>query len=204
MIRTDLHEKLVELAQHATVPVINGLTDFSHPCQIMADVLTFEEHKGPIRDRKLAWVGDGNNVAHSFIHAAVRFDFRLDIACPAELQPAPEVLRWADQHQGRVRVLRDPHQAVADADAVVADTWVSMGQADADTRHRILEPYRVNDHLMGEGERKTIFLHCLPAHRGEEVTASVIDGPQSAVFDEAENRLHAQKAILACVEGMRA
>ncbi|HEX2527252.1 MAG TPA: ornithine carbamoyltransferase [Geminicoccus sp.] len=205
MIRTDSHEKLLELAHHATVPVINGLTDFSHPCQIMADVLTFEEHKGPIRGRKLAWTGDGNNVSHSFIHAAVRFDFRLDIACPRELQPAPEVVAWAEKHQGRVRVLRDPIEAVTDADGVIADTWVSMGQADADVRHRILEPYRVDDHLMGKANEGAVFLHCLPAHRGEEVTASVIDGRQSVVFDEAENRLHAQKAILAwCLEGMRA
>jgi ornithine carbamoyltransferase len=205
MIRTNAHEKLLELAHHATVPVINGLTDHSHPCQIMADVLTFEEHKGPIQGKKVAWTGDGNNVAHSFIHAAVRFDFRLDIACPAGLEPAPEVVRWAEQHQGRIRVLRDPYEAVRDADAVVADTWVSMGQADAAERHRMLEPYRVDDRLLDAANQGAIFLHCLPAHRGEEVTAEVIDGPRSVVFDEAENRLHAQKAILAwCVEGMRA
>ncbi len=205
MIRTDAHEKLLELAHHATVPVINGLTDHSHPCQIMADVLTFEEHKGPIQGRKIAWTGDGNNVAHSFIHAAVRFDFRLDIACPEGLEPAPEVVRWAEQHQGRIRVLRDPYEAVRDADAVVADTWVSMGQAAAAERHRMLEPYRVDDRLLDAANQGAIFLHCLPAHRGEEVTAEVIDGPRSVVFDEAENRLHAQKAILAwCVEGMRA
>ncbi|WP_027132852.1 ornithine carbamoyltransferase [Geminicoccus roseus] len=205
MIRTDSHEKLLELAHHATVPVINGLTDHSHPCQIMADVLTFEEHKGPIQGRKVAWTGDGNNVVHSFIHAAVRFDFSLDIACPEGLQPAAEVVHWAQQHQGRIRILRDPYEAVKDADAVVADTWVSMGQADADERHRALEPYRVDDRLMDAANQGAIFLHCLPAHRGEEVTAEVIDGPRSVVFDEAENRLHAQKAILAwCVEGMRA
>lgn len=205
MIRTDAHDKLLELAHHATVPVINGLTDHSHPCQIMADVLTFEEHKGPIQGRKIAWTGDGNNVVHSFIHAAVRFDFRLDIACPADMQPAAEVLQWAEQYQGKVRVLRDPHEAVKDADAVVTDTWVSMGQADAEARHRTLEPYRVDDRLMDAAGEGAIFLHCLPAHRGEEVTAQVIDGPRSVVFDEAENRLHVQKAILAwCAEGMRA
>ena len=202
MIRTDAHEKLVELAEHASVPVINGLTDRSHPCQIMADVLTIEEHKGPIRGKKIAWIGDGNNVAHSFVHAAVQFDFQLDLACPAELEPAADVLRWAQAHQGRVRVLRDPHEAVADAEAVIADTWLSMGQADSERRQRLLEPYRVDDHLMEGAKERAIFLHCLPAHRGQEVTASVIDGKQSVVFDEAENRLHAQKAILAwCVEG---
>lgn len=204
MIRTDRHEKLDELAKNATVPVINGLTDLSHPCQVMADLLTFEEHKGPIRDRKLAWTGDGNNMVTSLIHAAVRFDFRLDIACPAELAPAANVLAWAGEHQGRVRVLRDPAEAASGADAVITDTWVSMGQADAAARHALLEPYRVDADLMAEAADDAIFLHCLPAHRGEEVTADVIDGPRSVVFDEAENRLHAQKAILAwCLEGAR-
>ena len=202
MIRTDAHEKLLELAEHASVPVINGLTDRSHPCQIMADVLTIEEHRGPVRGKKLAWVGDGNNVANSFVHAAVRFGFELDLACPEGLEPAADVLRWAEGHQGRVRVLRDPRVAVADADAVVADTWLSMGQGDPDRRRTMLEPYRVDDHLMKGAKEDAIFLHCLPAHRGDEVTASVIDGKHSVVFDEAENRLHAQKAILAwCMEG---
>ena len=202
MIRTDAHGKLLELAEHASVPVINGLTDHSHPCQIMADVLTIEEKKGPIRGRKIAWIGDGNNVAHSFIQAAVRFDFSLDLACPAGLEPDAEVVAWASEHQGRVRVVRDPHEAVRDAEAVIADTWLSMGQDDAAQRTRVLEPYRVDDHLMAGAKEGAIFLHCLPAHRGDEVTESVIDGPSSVVFDEAENRLHAQKAILAwCVEG---
>ena len=202
MIRTDRHQKLMELAAHATVPVINGLTDASHPCQIMADILTFEEHRGPIRGKKLAWSGDGNNVVTSFIHAAVRFDFELAIACPPELSPEPRALDWARAHQGRVTVMADPLAAVAGADAVVTDTRVSMGDADAERRHRLLEPFAVSSALMAAARPDALFLHCLPAHRGEEVAAEVIDGPQSVVLDEAENRLHAQKAILAwCLGG---
>lgn len=202
MIRTDAHTKLLELARYATVPVINGLTDNSHPCQIMADVLTFEEKKGPIRGKKLAWSGDGNNVVTSFVHAAVRFDFRLAIACPRELPPDPDVLAWAEAHQGRVTVTHDPMAAVAGADAVITDTRVSMGDADAERRHRLLEPFTVDRRLMAAAAADAVFMHCLPAHRGEEVTAEVIDGPQSVVLDEAENRLHVQKAILAwCLGG---
>jgi ornithine carbamoyltransferase len=197
MIRTDRHSKLLELAAAATVPVINGLTDSSHPCQIMADVMTFEEHRGPIRDRTLAWVGDGNNVASSWVHAAQRFDFQLRIACPPELPPAPEVLAWAAERQARVQVVEDPHAAVAGADAVLTDVWVSMGDHDPERRRRLLAPYRVDTALMSGAEPKGLFMHCLPAHRGEEVTTDVIDGPRSVVFDQAENRLHAQKGILA-------
>jgi ornithine carbamoyltransferase len=196
MIRTDGHEKLLELAQHATVPVVNGLTDHSHPCQAMADVLTVEEHKGPIRGRQLAWIGDGNNMLTSLVHAAVRFDFQLTIACPPELAPEPALLAWAQERQARVQVTDDPRAAVRGAEAVFADTWVSMGQADADRRLQLLEPYRVDAPLFDLARPDAIFLHCLPAHRGEEVTPEVIDGPRSVVFDEAENRLHAQKAIL--------
>jgi ornithine carbamoyltransferase len=202
MIRTDAHEKLLELARHATVPVINGLTDNSHPCQIMADVMTFEEIKGPIRGRRLAWSGDGNNVVTSFIHAAVRFDFELAIACPAELPPDPVAMAWAASHQGRIFVTEDPYEAVAGADALITDTRVSMGDADADRRHRLLEPFTVTERLMQAASPGAIFMHCLPAHRDEEVVSAVIDGPQSVVFDEAENRLHVQKAILAwCLGG---
>jgi ornithine carbamoyltransferase len=196
MIRTDAHEKLIELAAHATVPIINGLTDQSHPCQIMADVMTIEEHRGPIRGKTMAWVGDGNNVLTSLVQAAVQLDCALNIATPAELAPAPAVLAWAAERQGRIRVTTDPTAAVRGADVVFADTWVSMGQADQDRRRQLLEPFRVDAGLMGVATPDALFLHCLPAHRGEEVTAEVIDGPQSVVFDEAENRLHAQKAIL--------
>jgi ornithine carbamoyltransferase len=197
MIRTDRHAKLQELAAAATVPVINGLTDRSHPCQIMADVMTFEERRGPIRDKRLAWSGDGNNVATSWIHAAQRFDFEFRLACPEELAPDPEVLAWARERQARVRLMQDPAEAVAGADAVMTDVWVSMSDGDGERRRRLLDRYRIDDRLMGLAEPGAVFLHCLPAHRGEEVTAGVIDGPRSAVFDQAENRLHAQKGILA-------
>ena len=201
MIRTDRHAKLLELAEAATVPVINGLTDRSHPCQIMADVMTFEEHRGPIRGRTLAWTGDGNNVAVSWIQAAQRFDFRLRLACPRELAPDPSVVAWAAERQARVEVVEDPRAAAEGADAVMTDVWVSMGDSEPDRRRRLLAPYRVDDDLMAVAAPEALFMHCLPAHRGEEVMASVIDGPRSVVFDQAENRLHAQQGILAwCLE----
>jgi ornithine carbamoyltransferase len=197
MIRTDLHAKLLELAEAATVPVINGLTDRSHPCQIMADVMTFEAHRGPIRDHTLAWTGDGNNVATSWIHAAQRFDFKLRLACPPELAPDSEVLAWAAERQARVQLFDQPREAVAGADAVMTDVWVSMGDGEPDRRRRLLTDYRVDEALMAAAEPDALFMHCLPAHRGEEVSAGVIDGLRSVVFDQAENRLHAQKGILA-------
>jgi ornithine carbamoyltransferase len=197
MIRTDHAAKLDEMAQHATVPVINGLTDASHPCQIMADVMTLEEHKGPLAQQVVAWSGDGNNVAVSWIHAAVRFGFELRLACPEPLPPPPAVLDWARREGGRVSLAAAPEAAVADADCVVTDTWVSMGTADAADRHNLLRPYQVDAALMAKAKPGAVFMHCLPAHRGEEVTGSVIDGAQSVVWDEAENRLHAQKGILA-------
>ncbi|MDE3060277.1 MAG: ornithine carbamoyltransferase [Pseudomonadota bacterium] len=196
MLRCQGHDKLQELAAHASVPVINGLTEFSHPCQIMADILTFEEHCGPIKGKTIAWVGDGNNVAQSLIQAAALFGFTLKLACPPQLNPLPEVLAWAKARGGRVEVMESPQSAVKGADAVVTDTWVSMGDPDAEAQIRMLLPYQVNSELMALAAPQAIFLHCLPAHRGEEVTAEVIDGPQSRVFDEAENRLHVQKAIL--------
>jgi ornithine carbamoyltransferase len=196
MIRTDAHEKLLELARHATVPVVNGLTDLSHPCQAVADVMTVEEHRGPIRGKTLAWTGDGNNMLTSLVHAAARLDFALNVATPPELAPAPALVRWAEERQAQVRVTTDPVVAVRGADAVLTDTWVSMGQADQERRRRLLEPFRVDGALMRHAAPDALFLHCLPAHRGEEVTDEVIDGPQSVVLDEAENRLHAQKAIL--------
>ncbi|MGF1475706.1 MAG: ornithine carbamoyltransferase [Geminicoccaceae bacterium] len=196
MIRTDSHDKLLSVAEFSTVPVINGLSDRSHPCQIMADIMTFEEHKGPVRNRALAWIGDANNVATSMIHAAVRFDFKLTIGCPPAFAPDPQVLDWAAGHQGRIAVTHDPKEAVSGADAVITDTWVSMGDQDGERRRRLLEPYRVDKALMAEAQG-ALFMHCLPAHRGEEVTDGVMDSDQSVVFDEAENRLHAQKGILA-------
>ena len=196
MIRTDDHDKLLQLAEAADVPVINGLTDFSHPCQIMADIMTFEEHRGPIRHRTLAWTGDGNNVATSWIQAAQRFDFRLNIACPETLRPNPEVVAWAKERQARLKIMDDPMEAVAGADAVMTDVWVSMGDAEPDKRRQLLAPFQVNEALMEVTKPEALFLHCLPAHRDEEVTSDVIDGPKSVVFDQAENRLHAQKGIL--------
>src|SRR5687767_6430282 len=197
MIRILDHDALRELARHATVPVINGLTRLSHPCQVMADILTFEEHRGPIAGRKVAWVGDSNNVLASWVHAAKQFSFRLDVASPPELSAAASLREWAQNNATGVRFVTNPEEAVAGADCVVTDTWVSMGDDENARRHNLLKPYQVNARLMEKAGKDTIFMHCLPAHRGEEVTADVIDGPRSVVFDEAENRLHAQKGILA-------
>jgi ornithine carbamoyltransferase len=202
MMRTTVEEKLLEMAKYATVPVINGLTDKTHPCQLMADVMTYEEHRGSIQGRSVAWSGDGNNMATSWIHAAVQFDFELRVACPPELKPPADVVQWAEKSKGRITIGHDPDSIVRNADCVVTDTWVSMGDEDpqspsAARRHNLLRGYQVDKHLMAVAKPDAIFMHCLPAHRGEEVTAEVIDGPQSVVFDEAENRLHAQKSILA-------
>jgi ornithine carbamoyltransferase len=197
MMRTTEKAKLDEMAAYASVPVINGLTDLSHPCQIMADLMTLEEHKGGLADQVVAWSGDGNNVATSWIHAAVRFGFELRVAAPEPLQPADRLIAWAKSEGGKVSVLSDPHAAVKGADCIVTDTWVSMGVEASVNRHNMLAPYRVDERLMAEAKPDAIFMHCLPAKRGEEVTAGVIDGAQSVVWDEAENRLHAQKGILA-------
>jgi len=202
MIRTTESRKLEELAEHATVPVINGLTDASHPCQIMADVMTLQERKGQLAGRIVAWSGDGNNVAASWVHAAVRFGFTMRLACPAELSPPPRLIDWAAREGGRVSLTAEPIEAVADADCVVTDTWISMGAEASVNRHNMLAPYRVDEDLMAHAKPDAIFMHCLPAKRGQEVTAGVIDGPQSVVWDEAENRLHAQKAILAWCLGV--
>jgi len=197
VIRILDHAAMLELARHASVPVINGLTKRSHPCQVMADILTFEEKKGPIKGRVVAWSGDANNVLASWIHAAQRFDFSLHVATPNGLDLQPGLLDWARRSGARLELFRDPHAAVKGADAVVSDCWVSMGDVDEAFRHALLAPYQVNAKLMAAANKDAIFMHCLPAHRGEEVTDDVIDGPQSVVFDEAENRLHAQKGILA-------
>ncbi|MDA0997138.1 MAG: ornithine carbamoyltransferase [Proteobacteria bacterium] len=196
MIRTDDPEKLRDLEKYATVPVINGLTDRSHPCQIMADIMTYEEHRGAIEGRKVAWSGDGNNVVASWVHAAVRFGFEIRIASPAELQPRPDLIEWAREAGARVVLTDNPAEAVHGADLVVTDTWVSMGDTDTGSRHNLLSPYRVDERLMERAAADALFMHCLPAHRGDEVSGAVIDGPQSVVWDEAENRLHVQKAIL--------
>jgi len=197
MLRTSSEEALLEMAQYATVPIINGLTNRSHPCQLMADVLTFEEHRGPIAGKIVAWSGDGNNVASTWIQAAVQFDFEMRFAGPRELRPPADLLGWAAGRGARVRIFDDPYEAVAGAHCVVTDTWVSMGDDDArERRHNLLAPYRVDGRLMRAAHDEALFMHCLPAHRGEEVTGEVIDGPQSVVWDEAENRLHAQKGIL--------
>ena len=196
MMRTYEPEKIAEMAAYASVPVINGLTDSTHPCQLLADIQAFEEHRGPIKGKTVAWSGDGNNMAASWIHASVKFGFTLRIATPRELSPDPGLLEWARANGGSVELLHDPQAAVSDADGVVTDAWVSMGDDEA-SRHNMLAPFRVDETLMGRAKSDAVFLHCLPAHRGEEVTEEVIDGPQSIVWDEAENRLHSQKAILA-------
>ena len=196
MLRCHDHQKLLALAEYASVPIINGLTEFSHPCQILADILTFEESVGSIQGKTIAWVGDGNNVAQSWIQASALFGFSVRLACPDSLMPLPEVVAWAKHHGGDVQITQDPKQAVLGVDAVVADTWVSMGDPHAEKQMALLKPYQVNEALMVLASPSAIFLHCLPAHRGEEVTEGVIDGPQSRVFDEAENRLHIQKSIL--------
>lgn len=199
MIRTFEHDKLLELAEAATVPVINGLTDKTHPCQILADILTFEEHRGPIAGKKVAWMGDGNNVCASFIHAAGQLDFELVVACPASLAPDRDVLEWAQSVQAKVSVTRDPAEALQGADLVVTDSWMSMHDPEHTRirRHNLLSPYQVDENAMRAARPEALFMHCLPAHRGEEVTNAVMDGPNSVVFDEAENRLHAQKGVLA-------
>jgi ornithine carbamoyltransferase len=199
MIRANRHDDVERFARVSTVPVINGLTERSHPCQILADLMTIEEHRGPIAGKTIAWVGDGNNVCASFIHAAAKLGFHLTIACPAEYHPDLH-----DLARGGVQVTltSDPAEAVAGADAVVTDTWVSMGDGDYEERLAAFEPYAVDEALMAAAGPDAIFLHCLPAHRGEEVTDEVLDGPRSVVWDEAENRIHAQKAVLAwCLAG---
>lgn len=196
MIRTLEHSRLLELAEHATVPVVNALTDDTHPCQIMADILTFEEHNGPVRGKTFAWTGDGNNVLHSLIEASAQFGFRLNVAVPEGSEPDARYVEWARARGGEVFIGNDPEAAVSGADCVVTDTWVSMNQEHRARGHNVFVPFQVNKALMDKARPDALFMHCLPAHRGEEVTDEVIDGPRSVVFDEAENRLHAQKAVL--------
>ena len=194
MIRTYEHEKLELFAANSQVPVINALTDMYHPCQLLADVQTFVEHRGELRGRTVAWIGDGNNMCHSYINAARQFDFRLHIACPEGYEPDAGVLAQAGD---RVQIMRDPREAVQGAELVTTDVWASMGQEEEQERRvKAFADYQVDDAVMTAAAEDAVFMHCLPAHRGEEVAASVIDGPQSVVWDQAENRLHAQKALL--------
>ncbi|CAH1662589.1 ornithine carbamoyltransferase [Chelatococcus asaccharovorans] len=201
MIRILDHSAMLELAEFAEVPVINGLTKLSHPCQVMADILTFEEHQGSIKGRTVAWTGDSNNVLASWVEAASRLDFSINIATPPELAPRSDLIARARREGAEIMLTDDPFAAVKGADAIITDCWVSMGDEDESFRHNLLQPYQVNTKLMGAANTGAIFMHCLPAHRGEEVTDEVMDGPQSVVFDEAENRLHAQKGILAWCMG---
>lgn len=195
MIRTNEHEKLLALAENASVPVINGLTDYSHPCQIMADILCYEHHRGSIKDKIITWCGDGNNVAISWIHAAAKFGFEMRLACPKEFLPDQKTIDTARADGAKIIIEQDIVKMVEGADCVVTDTWVSMGD-EASNRLEILKPYQVTAKLMSKAKPDAVFMHCLPAHRGEEMTSEVIDGAQSIVFDEAECRLHVQKAIL--------
>jgi len=194
MIRTFEHSKLERLAEYSTIPVINGLSDLLHPCQLLADMQSWHEQRGSIKGRTVAWLGDGNNMCHSYITAAKLFDFNLRIACPEDYQPDTDILKSGGAH---VSISADPEQAARDADLIVTDVWASMGQeSETDTRSEIFRPFQVNAALMSRAKKDALFMHCLPAHRGDEVTAEVIDGPQSVVWEEAGNRLHSQKALL--------
>ncbi len=204
VIRTVDHARMLDLANNASVPVINGLTDRTHPCQLIADVMTAEEHLGRIDGKVVAWAGDGNNMACSWIHAAVKFGFELRIACPAQYQPPEDVMVWARERQGSVHIVETVREATQDADCVVTDTWKSMSDQRAQSESidtNVLEPFRIDEQAMGHAKPSAIFMHCMPIYRGNEATPGVVDGTQSVVFDEAENRLHAQKAILKwCLE----
>jgi ornithine carbamoyltransferase len=202
MIRTTDHTRLIEMAEHATVPVINGLTDATHPCQIMADIMTFEEHRGHVKGKTITWTGDGNNVLHSLIEGSARFGYRINMAVPLGSEPDDKFLNWARNNGGKIMLGHDADKAVEGADAVITDTWVSMNQEHKARGHNVFMPFQVNAALMRRAKPDALFMHCLPAHRGEEVTDEVIDGPQSVVFDEAENRLHAQKSVLAWCLGV--
>jgi len=197
MMRTTKHEHLLEFSKHLDIPIINGLTDLSHPCQIISDILTFEELKGPIKNKKIAWLGDGNNVVYSLIEAAVQFDFELRIACPKSFVPSKDILQWAKKNKGNISVTKDPIEAVNSADCVITDKWISMGdKITKKKKKKALGLYQVNSKIMKKANKDSIFMHCLPAKRGEEVTNEVIDGKQSAVWLEALNRIHIQKSII--------
>jgi len=197
MLRTHAHKNLLEITKNLKIPIINGLTDLSHPCQIMSDVMTFEELKGPIKNKKIAWLGDGNNVVYSLIEAAVQFEFQLSIACPKSCEPNKKILEWAKKNNGNILITKNPLEASSNADCVMTDKWISMGdKTNKIKKKKALRPYQVNKKIMNSAKKDSIFMHCLPANRGEEVTNDVIDGKQSAVWLEALNRIHAQKSII--------
>ena len=196
MIRASKHETLLEMAKHSKIPVINGLTDISHPCQILADIMTFEEKLGDIENKTISWVGDGNNMANSWIHASKIFNFKLRLACPSVRLPDENIVKWAKDNGANIKIMNDPMEACKDSNAILTDTWVSMGDENTVNPEKIFNNFQVNDKLFAVAADDAIFMHCLPAHRGQEVTSEIIDGPRSVVWDEAENRLHIQKAIL--------
>ena len=197
MLRTHAHKNVLEFSKNLNIPIINGLTNLSHPCQIMSDVMTFEELKGPIRNKKIAWLGDGNNVLYSLIEAAVQFEFQLSIACPKGYEPDKKILQWAKKNNGNISITKNPLDASNNADCVITDKWISMGdKINKNKKKNALKPYQVNKKIMKSAKKDSIFMHCLPANRGEEVTDDVMDGKQSAVWLEALNRIHAQKSII--------
>ena len=196
MIRASKHETLLEMAKHSKIPVINGLTDISHPCQILADIMTFEEKLGDIENKTISWVGDGNNMANSWIHASKIFNFKLRLACPSVRLPDENIVKWAKDNGANINIMNDPMEACKDSNAILTDTWVSMGDEKTVNPEKIFNNFQVNDKLFAVAADDAIFMHCLPAHRGQEVSSEIIDGPRSVVWDEAENRLHIQKAIL--------
>ena len=196
MIRASKHETLLEMAKHSKIPVINGLTDISHPCQILADIMTFEEKLGDIENKTISWVGDGNNMANSWIHASKIFNFKLRLACPSVRLPDENIVKWAMDNGANIKIMNDPMEACKDSNAILTDTWVSMGDENTVNPEKIFNNFQVNDKLFAVAADDAIFMHCLPAHRGQEVSSEIIDGPRSVDWDEAENRLHIQKAIL--------
>jgi len=197
MLRTHEHKNVLEFSKNLNIPIINGLTNLSHPCQIISDVMTFEELKGPIKNKKIAWLGDGNNVVYSLIEAAVQFEFQLCIACPKGYEPDKKILQWAKKNNGNILITKNPIEASSDADCVITDKWISMGdKINKNKKRKALKPYQVNKKIMKLAKKDSIFMHCLPANRGEEVTNDVMDGKQSAVWLEALNRIHAQKSII--------
>jgi len=202
MMRFHRHKNFLEFSKHLDIPIINGLTDLSHPCQVMSDIMTFEELKGSIDNKKIAWLGDGNNVVYSLIEAAVKFNFQLTIACPKKFKPDEKIIKWAKNKKANILITRDPEEAVAHADCVMTDKWISMGyEGDNNKKKKVLKPYQVNKKIMKLAKADAIFMHCLPANRGEEVTNEIMDGKQSAVWLGALNRIHVQKSIIRwCLE----